>query len=80
LKVLGFVIIIIGLIMVYVGITGNQHNLMATITGSTSPAASGQPINLPGTSSTASSNSTNAATQTQPTTSGTTGSGGGEAV
>lgn len=48
MKMMGFVIIIIGLIMVYVGITGNQHNLMAVITGKSSGVPAGRAINPAG--------------------------------
>lgn len=48
MKVMGFVVIIVGLIMVYVGITGSQHNLMATLKGSTSLVKSGQNVNTAG--------------------------------
>jgi hypothetical protein len=48
MKVLGFVVIVLGLIMVYVGITGSQHTLMATLTGKTTPVSSGQSINPSG--------------------------------
>lgn len=41
MKVMGIVVIIIGLILVYVGITGNQHNFMAALTGSAAPINSG---------------------------------------
>jgi len=58
LKVLGFVIIIVGLVMVYVGITGSQHNLAATLSGKTSPVSSGQAINPSGSSGSSSSTST----------------------
>lgn len=73
MKVLGFVIIVIGLIMVWVGITGDQHNLMAVITGNTTPVASGQSINPSGsgsggsaTSDNTSSSNTNAASEAIP--------------
>ena len=33
MKVAGFVVIVLGLVLGYVGITGSQHRLMATITG-----------------------------------------------
>lgn len=45
--------------MVYIGITGNQHNLMATIKGSKQPVASGQSINLGGSTTSTSNTNTN---------------------
>lgn len=52
MKVLGFVIIVFGLIFLYVGITGSQHTLMATLKGSTNAVQSGKNINPSGSSST----------------------------
>lgn len=52
MKVMGIVIIIIGLILVWVGITGDQHNLMAALTGKTTTVPSGQPINPAGSAGT----------------------------
>ncbi len=46
MKVMGFVIIILGFVMLYIGITGSQHTFMATLKGSTKPAASGKSINV----------------------------------
>lgn len=51
MKVLGIVIILIGFIIIYVGVTGSQHSLMAAITGSNSPTTSGLKINPSGTAS-----------------------------
>jgi hypothetical protein len=48
-KVLGFVIIVIALVMIYVGITGSQHQLMATLKGTTNVVKSGKSINPSGT-------------------------------
>lgn len=49
---MGFVVIVVGLIMVYVGITGSQHTLMATLKGSANPVQSGKAINPLGSNAT----------------------------
>lgn len=50
MKIMGFAIIVLGLVMVYVGITGSQHSIMAIIKNG--PASqSGQKINPSGSSS-----------------------------
>jgi hypothetical protein len=46
---MGFVVIVVGLIMAYVGITGSQHTLMATLKGSNNPAPSGKTVTQSGT-------------------------------
>lgn len=44
MRVMGFAIIVLGLVMLYVGMTGSQHNIMSIIkNGPTQP--SGQQIN-----------------------------------
>lgn len=54
MKVLGFGVIVLGLIMVYIGVTGSQHNLMSIIkNGPVSP--SGQNLNPSGTGATSGS-------------------------
>ncbi len=47
MRVMGFAIIVLGLVMLYVGMTGSQHNIMSIIkNGPTQP--SGQQINPTG--------------------------------
>jgi hypothetical protein len=68
-KVMGLVLVVLGLIMLYVGITGSQHNLMAVIEGKTSAAKSGQAINPSGSGTSSESQSqsnTNQGTGTGP--------------
>lgn len=48
MKIMGFAIIVLGLVMIYVGITGSQHSIMAIIKNG--PASQGgQKINPSGT-------------------------------
>lgn len=55
MKILGFGIIVLGLVMLYIGITGSQHNIMSIIkNGPVVPG--GQKINPQGDSGGSSSN------------------------
>jgi hypothetical protein len=45
MKVLGFVIIVLGIVCAYIGITGTQHNVMAILKGTNKITPSGLSIN-----------------------------------
>jgi hypothetical protein len=71
MKVLGFVIVVLGIVLGYVGITGSQHRLMSIITKK--PALpSGAGINPSGSANVPASTTTNSTAS-----SGASGSGAG---
>jgi hypothetical protein len=64
-KVLGFGIIVLGLLMIYVGETGAQHSIMSIIkNGPETP--SGQKINPTGTGDSGTTNTGGGSSGTQP--------------
>lgn len=70
MKVMGFAIIVLGLVMIYIGMTGSQHNIMAIIKNGPA-AAGGQNINTSGSSgSTSTGNNSGSSGGTTPPGSG----------
>ncbi len=48
MKVLGFAIIILGIVIAYIGITGSQHRVMGILTNNPNPMPAGLAINPAG--------------------------------
>ena len=48
MKVLGFVVIILGILSVYIGVTGSQHRVMGILTNNPNPTPAGLSINPAG--------------------------------